>query len=99
EQHRLPDEGIYVVGKDGPLEFLWYWRGHPGPVIVKQSDDDAIPWRRFWVVGAYQPQKGIASIEPDLQRIASSARELQRFAGNGGAAVLFEKRNADLTPN
>jgi hypothetical protein len=93
-QSPQPSDGIYVVGKDTQHEFMWYWRNQSKPALYREDSPDLTPWSRFWVVGGYMPQPGFSSIAKDLAKATEGCKELERFQGEGGAAILFTR---DLT--
>ena len=93
KQHHQPGEGIYVIGKGTRSMFMWYWRGQPGPLLYKDEDGPnlPIPWQRYWVTGIYRPRTGIAEMQHDVNYAAAGAHEVQRFQGDGSAAILYER--------
>ena len=87
-----PDEGIYVIGKGTNSMFNWYWRGEPGKLVICKpefGDNVPLPWKRFWVVGIFQPKHGIGEMQKDIDYAARGAVEIQRYQGIGSAAILF----------
>ena len=91
--HRSPDEGIYVIGKGTRSMFMWYWRGQPGPVLYKDElgPNLPIPWDRYWATGIFRPSTGIAEMQHDVNYAAAGAHEIERFQGDGSAAILYER--------
>ena len=95
KKNHQPGEGIYVIGKGTRSMFMWYWRGQPGPQLYKDEEGPnlPIPWSRYWVTGIYRPRTGIAEMQHDVDYAAKGAREVQRFQGDGSAAILFQRDN------
>jgi hypothetical protein len=90
QSHIGPGDEIYIA--NGTCEFLWYWRGQTRTLHGKELDGTDLPWKRFWVVGAFTPGKHTKVMDQDLENARKVADEREKFVGKGGAAFLFVRR-------
>jgi hypothetical protein len=87
-EHRAPGEPIFVSAPR--LEFEWYWPDAAQPLSFAPPQGELAPGSRIWYVVVPTNPERPRYVQRDPSELRRSAREIDRFIVQGGAAYRFE---------
>jgi uncharacterized membrane protein len=93
QQHRTPDQGVWVPHGSSWIEFQCYWPQRDSLIWGPNEKARLQKVKEFWLVFEFDPRQGMKKRKPLLDEAAKTADQVEEKLYNGGAAYRFRVRD------